>query len=122
MIRWLIDWFLASWSEKIKDTNPKKLQVYEAGVQVPQPDPPHISPNPILRISPFPDAPHHPSSRDLHPVGRVLQGESLRSEAQHWKVMEGNFSDREQSSEDKDEGLTKELPLYHWVNRGFDPL
>ena len=45
--------------------------------------------------------------------GRVLPGESLRSEAQHWKVMEGNFSDREQSSEDKDEGLTKELPLYH---------
>lgn len=119
MIDWLI---LASWSEKIKDTNPKKLQMYEAGVQVPQPDP-----HTLLQIQSSASAPsqlplYQPASLDLHSMRRVLQEESLRSEAQHWKVVEGSFSDRKQPSEEKDEGLTKELPLYHWVNWGFDPL
>lgn len=87
--------------------------MYEAGVQVPQPDP-----HTLLQMQSSASAPsqlplHQPASLDLHSMRRVLQEESLRSEAQHWKVVEGSFSDRKQPSEEKDEGLTKELPLYH---------
>ncbi|XP_065753323.1 kinesin-like protein KIF18B [Phocoena phocoena] len=82
----------------------EKLRVYEAGAQAPQQD----SSQP-----PKADAPHQPQSctPELRPGSAVLQEESLGTEAQVEKVVEGNSSEREQLPEDKDEGPAEEVPI-----------
>lgn len=91
MIRRLIDWLiLASWSEKIKDTN-LKLQMYEAWESGPTARPPHTPPNAEPHISPFSCPLHQPASPRPPLNERVLQRRAPRSEAQHWKVVEGGF-------------------------------
>ncbi|XP_029066589.1 kinesin-like protein KIF18B isoform X3 [Monodon monoceros] len=82
----------------------EKLRVYEAGAQAPQQD----SSQP-----PKADPPHQPQSctPELRPGSAVLQEESLGTEAQVEKVVEGNSSEREQLPEDKDEGPAEEVPI-----------
>uniref|UniRef100_A0A2K6EW08 Kinesin-like protein n=1 Tax=Propithecus coquereli TaxID=379532 RepID=A0A2K6EW08_PROCO len=82
----------------------KKLQVYEAGAQPPHQD---ILGSPKLG----PPQQHQPCTPEL-PVGSgTLQEESLETEAQVERVVEGNSSDQEQSSEDKDKSPAEEVPI-----------
>nr|XP_058904818.1 kinesin-like protein KIF18B [Kogia breviceps] len=94
----------------------EKLRVYEAGAQAPQQDslqPPKAGPPHQSRPS-CPSPPHLPSqpcTPELHPGSAVLPEESLGTEAQVEKVVQGNSSDREQPPEDKDEGPAEEVPI-----------
>ncbi|XP_059763099.1 kinesin-like protein KIF18B [Balaenoptera ricei] len=94
----------------------EKLRVYEAGAQAPQQDssrsPKAGPPHQPLPSCPSPSRlPSQPCTPELHPGSAVLQGESLGTEAQVEKVVEGNSSDREQPPEDKDEGPAEEVPI-----------
>ncbi|XP_059937298.1 kinesin-like protein KIF18B isoform X2 [Mesoplodon densirostris] len=94
----------------------EKLRVYEAGAQAPQQDssqPPKAGP-PHQPLSSCPSPSRLPSQSctpELRPGSAVLQEESLGTEAQVEKVVEGNSSDREQPPEGKDEGLAEEVPI-----------
>uniref|UniRef100_A0A8C8ZMI8 Kinesin-like protein n=1 Tax=Prolemur simus TaxID=1328070 RepID=A0A8C8ZMI8_PROSS len=94
----------------------KKLQMYEAGAQPPHQDflgsPKLGPPQQHLPSSPLPPClPSQPCTPEL-PVGSgALQEESLETEAQVERVVEGNSSDQEQSSKDKDKGPAKEVPI-----------
>ncbi|XP_007180235.1 kinesin-like protein KIF18B isoform X1 [Balaenoptera acutorostrata] len=94
----------------------EKLRVYEAGAQAPQQDssrsPKAGPPHQPLPSCPSPSRlPSQPCTPELHPGSAVLQEESLGTEAQVEKVVEGNSSDREQPPEDKDEGPAEEVPI-----------
>ncbi|NIG58810.1 kinesin-like protein KIF18B [Pontoporia blainvillei] len=95
----------------------EKLRVYEAGAQAPQQDPsrpPKAAdpPHQPLPSCPSPSClPSQPCTPELRPGSAVLQEESLGTEAQVEKVMEGNSSEREQPTEDKDKGPAEEVPI-----------
>uniref|UniRef100_A0A0D9S0N8 Kinesin-like protein n=1 Tax=Chlorocebus sabaeus TaxID=60711 RepID=A0A0D9S0N8_CHLSB len=92
----------------------KKLQVYEGGGQPPKqylPRSPKSGPPQHLPSSPLP--PHPPSlpcTPELPAGPRALQEESLGTEAQVERAMEGNSSDQEQSPKDQGEGPAEEVP------------
>ncbi|XP_063562416.1 kinesin-like protein KIF18B isoform X8 [Gorilla gorilla gorilla] len=93
----------------------KKLQVYEGGGQPPPqdlPGSPKSGPPPQhLPSSPLPPhPPSQPCTPELPAGPRALQEESLGTEAQVERAMEGNSSDQEQSPEDEDEGPAEEVP------------
>ncbi|KAM7068831.1 kinesin-like protein KIF18B isoform 1-T2 [Molossus nigricans] len=91
----------------------EKLRVYEAGTQAPQqdlPQPPKLG-SPQQPSSPPSCHPNELCTPEPHPGSAVLQEESLEAEAQVDRVMEGNSSDREQPSENKDKSLAKEVPI-----------
>ncbi|XP_008054731.2 kinesin-like protein KIF18B [Carlito syrichta] len=80
----------------------KKLQEYEAGARSLNQDPP------VPPTSGPP--PHQPCSPEL-PLGpEAPQEESLGTEAQVERIMDGNSSDQEQSPKDKDKGAAEEVP------------
>ncbi|XP_011375424.1 kinesin-like protein KIF18B [Pteropus vampyrus] len=94
----------------------EKLQVYEAGARGPQedlPQPPRSgSPQqPLPSSSPPSCLPSQPRTPELHPGPAVVQEDSLGTEAQVERVMKGNSSDQEQTSEDKNEGPAQEVPI-----------
>ncbi|XP_033703043.1 kinesin-like protein KIF18B isoform X2 [Tursiops truncatus] len=94
----------------------EKLRVYEAGAQAPQQDssqlPKADPPHQPLPSCPSPSRlPSQPCTPELRPGSAVLQEESLGTEAQVEKVVEGNSSEREQLPEDKDEGPAEEVPI-----------
>ncbi|XP_057571752.1 kinesin-like protein KIF18B isoform X2 [Hippopotamus amphibius kiboko] len=94
----------------------EKLQVYEAGAQAPQQDPPPCPtsgpPHQPLPRCPSPSRlPSKSCTPEHHPGSAVLQEESLGAEDQVEKVVEGNSSNREQPPEDKDEGPAEEVPI-----------
>uniref|UniRef100_A0A8C3W0N9 Kinesin-like protein n=1 Tax=Catagonus wagneri TaxID=51154 RepID=A0A8C3W0N9_9CETA len=78
----------------------EKLRTYEAGAQAPQQDLPS---SPKLGPGPY----HQPCTPELHPGSPVLQEETLGTEAQVAKVMEGNSS--EQPPKDAEEGPAEEV-------------
>ncbi|XP_036307189.1 kinesin-like protein KIF18B isoform X1 [Pipistrellus kuhlii] len=94
----------------------EKLRMYEAGAQAPQQDlprPPTSGPPqpPLCSSSPPSPLPSQPCTPKLHPGSAVLQEESLGAGAQGERVREGDSSDQEQPSEDKDRGPAKEVPV-----------
>ncbi|XP_050619031.1 LOW QUALITY PROTEIN: kinesin-like protein KIF18B [Macaca thibetana thibetana] len=93
----------------------KKLQVYEGGGQPPKqylPRSPKSGPPPQhLPSSPLPPhPPSQPCTPELPAGPRALQEESLGTEAQVERAMEGNSSDQEQSPKDQGEGPAEEVP------------
>ncbi|XP_028692441.2 kinesin-like protein KIF18B isoform X2 [Macaca mulatta] len=93
----------------------KKLQVYEGGGQPPRqylPRSPKSGPPPQhLPSSPLPPhPPSQPCTPELPAGPRALQEESLGTEAQVERAMEGNSSDQEQSPKDQGEGPAEEVP------------
>nr|XP_012642248.1 kinesin-like protein KIF18B isoform X2 [Microcebus murinus] len=94
----------------------KKLQAYEAGAQPPHqdfPGSPKLGPlQQYLPSSPLPPCPlSQPCTPELPMGSGTLQEESLGTEAQVERVVEGNSSDQEQSSVDKDKGSAVEVPI-----------
>ncbi|XP_054565479.1 kinesin-like protein KIF18B [Eptesicus fuscus] len=94
----------------------EKLRMYEAGAQAPQqdlPQPPKSGPPqpPLSSSSPPSHLPSQPCTPELPPGSAVLQEEGLGTEAQVERVREGNSSDQEQPSEDKDKGPAEEVPV-----------
>nr|XP_015294106.2 kinesin-like protein KIF18B isoform X1 [Macaca fascicularis] len=93
----------------------KKLQVYEGGGQPPKqylprssksgPPPQHLPSSPLP-----PHPPSQPCTPELPAGPRALQEESLGTEAQVERAMEGNSSDQEQSPKDQGEGPAEEVP------------
>ncbi|EHH58211.1 hypothetical protein EGM_08008 [Macaca fascicularis] len=81
----------------------KKLQVYEGGGQPPKQYLPRSS-----KSGPPPQ--HQPCTPELPAGPRALQEESLGTEAQVERAMEGNSSDQEQSPKDQGEGPAEEVP------------
>nr|XP_019607867.1 PREDICTED: kinesin-like protein KIF18B [Rhinolophus sinicus]XP_019607868.1 PREDICTED: kinesin-like protein KIF18B [Rhinolophus sinicus] len=94
----------------------EKLRVYEAGAGAPQQDLPQ-PPKSGLPQQPLPSSfppsrlPSQPCPPELHPGAAVLPEESLGTEAQEERVMEGNSSGQEQPPEDRDEGPAQEVPI-----------
>ncbi|XP_024644503.2 kinesin-like protein KIF18B isoform X1 [Macaca nemestrina] len=90
----------------------KKLQVYEGGGQPPKQYLPRSSKSgPPPQHSPLPPhPPSQPCTPELPAGPRALQEESLGTEAQVERAMEGNSSDQEQSPKDQGEGPAEEVP------------